>query len=272
MELQQACTQIAGDFSGIIGLWGRSLVTGETVTFGAAGESFASASVIKLPVLYELFRQAGEGRFSLDETRVLTADDKVPGAGVLQDLTPGLTLRIIDLATLMMTISDNTASNLCIDLVGMDAVRQSMADLGLPGLQLHNKFYKAVPGRPRNQAVPDQLGLLLEQIVREAVLTPEDCRQILAIMKRVQNPMTPRFFPESLRLTAPEGNLPVTVAAKTGAIQGCRHEVAAVWKGDVGYVVAIMTRDCQDLRYHIDNEGELVVGQLAAAVHRYFLG
>jgi beta-lactamase class A len=262
---------IAGAFSGRIGLWARSLTTGETVEFGEARLPFPSASVIKLPVLYELFRQAGDGRFQLEDQRVLTAEDKVQGAGVLQDLSPGLALRVIDLATLMMTVSDNTASNMCIDLVGAGNVRESMAALGLPGLQLHSRFYKAVPGAPRNQATPAELGMLLDRIVRHEVLTPAACEQILTIMKKVQFPMTPRFFPEFLQFRAPTGDLPVSIAAKTGAIEGCRHEVAAVWKGSRGYVMAIMTRDCQDPRYHLDNEGELVVGRLAAALHQYFI-
>lgn len=263
MTLTAELQQIGESFSGKIGLWARSLVTGEVVTSGAAGETFPSASVIKLPVLYELFRQAGEGRFRLEETRVLTDGDKVPGAGVLQHLSPGLTLPIMDLAALMMIVSDNTASNMCIDLVGPEQVRRSMADLGLPGLQLHNRFYRAVPGGPVNQAVPEQLGQLLDRIVRAEVLTPEACSRILSIMKQVQNPMTPRYFPDD--------EPPAELAAKTGAIQGCRHEVAAIFKGGRGFVTAIMTRDCQDLRYHPDNEGELVVARLAAALYRYFL-
>lgn len=264
MDLKAELERIAAGFSGRIGLWARSLESGETVTFGAAGESFPSASVIKLPVLYELFRQAGEGRFRLDETRELTDADKVPGAGVLQYLSPGLSLPIIDLATLMVSISDNTASNMCMDLVGPEQVRQGMAALGLPGLQLHNRFFRAVPGGPVNQAVPEQLGHLLDRIVRAEVLTPEACGRIVDMMKLVQSPMTPRYFPEC--------DPPTTVAAKTGAIQGCRHEVAAVFQGARGYVLAIMTRDCTDLRYHPDNEGELVVGRLGAALYDYFLG
>jgi beta-lactamase class A len=273
MTLRTDLERIAGEFTGTVGLWARSISTGEVVAFGAAVESFPSASVIKLPVLYELFRQAGEGRFQLEDKRVLTDEDKVPGAGVLQTLQNGLPLQILDLATLMMTISDNTASNMCIDLVGIDSVRQTMAGLGLPGLQLHNKFYKAVPGRPGNQVVPDHLGQLMDRIVRHEVLTPEACEQILGIMKRVQNPMSPRFFPEQLRLEpAPEGELSVVLASKTGAIQGVRNEVGAVWKGDGGFVFAILSRGCRDLRYHVDNEGELVVGRLAAALHGYFVG
>lgn len=273
MSLYTDLAALAAPFSGRVGLWARSMATGEVVEFGAAHESFPSASVIKLPVLYEVLRQAAEGRFRLDEVRLLRDEDKVPGAGVLQDLSPCLAVPILDLATLMMTISDNTASNMCIDLVGIEAVQAAMAELGLPGLQLHNLFYKAVPGRPRNQAVPAELGMLMDRIVRHEVLDPAACEQMLGIMQRVQFPFIPRFLPELMRLEpAPGGDPPVVVAAKSGAITGCRHEVAAVWKGDRGYVISVMTKDCRDPRFHEDNEGQLLVGQLAGAVHRYFLG
>lgn len=273
MSLYTELAALTAPFSGRVGLWARSMETGEVVEFGETRDTFPSASVIKLPVLYELFRQAEEGCFRLDDVRLLRDEEKVPGAGVLQDLSPGLPVPIIDLATLMITVSDNTASNMCIDLVGTDGVRTAMAGLGLPGLQLHNLFYKAVPGRPRNQAVPAELGMLMDRIVRHEVLNPPACEQMLGIMKRVQFPFIPRFLPEFIRVgPAPESEPSVTIAAKSGAITGCRHEVAAVWKGGRGYVIAVMTKDCEDPRFHEDNEGQILVGKLAGAVHRFFLG
>lgn len=263
---------LASGFSGTLGLWARDLVTGERLSFGAADESFPSASTIKLAVFYELYRQAGAGRIDLDVTWPMTAEDQVPGSGVLKDLTPGIRLPIRDLATLMMTISDNTASNLCIDILGLDAVNRAMDDLGLPGLRLHNKFFKPRPDRPRNQAVPTQLGELLDRIVRQEVLTPEACQAMLATMKKVQNPFAPRFLPETTRLEPVPGEPPVVMAAKYGMITGCRHEVGVLWKGDRGYVYAVMTRDCKDERWVEENEGLLLVSRAAAAVHQHFMG
>lgn len=272
MVVRAELAAVTRNYAGRVGLWARSLTTGETLEFGAARESFPSASVIKLAVLYELFHQTDEGRISLGRRIALQEADKVPGSGVLKDLSPGLRLTVLDLATLMMTVSDNTASNLCIDLVGLEAVTARMAALGLPGLQLHNQFYRAVPGRPGNQAVPADLGRLMDRIGRHELLTPAACDQMLGIMERVQGPFVPRFLPEFLQQPAgaPAEQTPVRIAAKSGAIMGCRHEVALVRKGQAGYVIAVMTGECPDLRYHEDNQGQILVGQLAAVVHRYF--
>lgn len=264
-----ALARLAESFSGTIGVWARDFQTGKVIQLGAAEESFPSASTIKLAIFYELMRQAGEGRLSLDEMRELKAEEKVPGCGVLRDLTPGIRLPLRDLATLMMTISDNTASNMCIDAVGIEAVNRAMDDLGLSGLRLRFKFFRALPGHPVNSAVPAQLGQLMDRIVRHEVLTPAACEEMLAVMKRVQCPFAARYLPGGAQYDRPpEG--PV-IAAKFGMITGCRHEVGAIWKGDRGFVYCVMTKDCQDERPVEDNEGLLAVGRAVKILYDCFV-
>lgn len=264
--------RLAADFSGTLGLWARGIQSGEVIKVGAADESFPSASVIKLGILYELMRQAGEGRLSLDDLSTLTAEEKVPGCGVLRDLTPGIRLPLRDLASLMMTISDNTASNKCIDAVGLAHVNRAMDELGLPGLRLQFKFFHALPGHPVNSAVPSQLGTLLDRIIRHEVLTPAACDEMVAVMKQVQSPFSARYLPDASQYDrVPEGPSPI-IAAKFGMITGCRHEVGAIWKGGRGFVYAIMTKDCKDERRIEDNEGLLLVGRAARVLYDHFIG
>lgn len=262
-------TALAAGFSGTIGVWARSLDTGEVIRAGACDDSFPSASTIKLAIFYELMRQAGEGKLDLDEARTLRAEDKVPGCGVLRDLTPGIRLPLRDLVTLMMTISDNTASNMCIDAVGIDSVNRSMDALGLPGLRLRWKFFCAPEGQPVNSAVPSQLGRLMDMIVRHEVLTPAACDEMLRVMKRVQSPYAARYLPGGAQYDRPPAG-PV-IAAKFGSITGCRHEVGAVWKGGRGFVFSVMTKDCKDERPIEDNEGVLAVGRAVAILYRHFI-
>jgi len=263
---------LASGFSGTMGVWAQDLQSGERTQFGAAQESFPSASTIKLAILYELFRQAGDGRVDLTAPWPMTSADQVPGSGVLKDLTPGIQLPIQDLATLMMTISDNTASNLVIDVIGgMEAVNRAMEELGLTGIRLYNKFYRPQPDRPKNQATPAHLGQLMAKIVGQEVLTPSACDAMVAIMKRVQNPFSARFLPERTMLTRNDHVVDPVIAAKYGMITGCRHEVGAIWKGDRGFVFSIMTRDCLDERWVEENEGQLLVSRAAAVLHQHFL-
>ena len=264
--------RLSAEFSGTLGLWARGIQSGELIKSGAADESFPSASVIKLAIYYEMMRQAGEGKLSLDDLSELTAEEKVPGCGVLRDLTPGIRLPLRDLASLMMTISDNTASNTCIDAVGIESINQTMADLGLPGLRQEFKFFHALPGHPVNSAVPTQLGTLMDRIVRHEVLTPAACDEMVAVMKQVQSPFAGRYLPGASQYDrVPEGPSPI-IAAKFGMITGCRHEVGAIWKGDRGFVYAIMTKGCKDERPIEDNEGRLVLGRAARVLYDHYIG
>ena len=142
--LDEVQVLLAG-FSGTVGLWARSFDSGEEIAWQPL-ETFPAASTIKVPILCEVFRQAGEGRFTLADARTLKTDDQVGGSGILKDLTAGLALTVKDLATLMIVISDNTATNMLIDLVGLDAVNASCERLGLSGTRLEFRVQRAPEG------------------------------------------------------------------------------------------------------------------------------
>src|SRR5574337_502763 len=179
----QGIQRLAAQFSGVLGVWSQSLVGGETIEWNAE-DGFPSASSIKLPILYEVYRQAGDKRFHLTDTRTVEATDVVPGSGILKDLTPGVTLSIRDLATLMIVVSDNTAANLLIDLVGTEAVNRSMKTLELRATVLGHKFFRAPAGAAPNSSTPADLGRLLVQIARHRVLTPAACEEMLQILRQ----------------------------------------------------------------------------------------
>src|SRR5690242_5767970 len=107
----------------------------------AADESLKAASTIKLAVLIALFRALDAGQLRLDDERVLRDSDKVAGSGVLSALHAGLAPTLHDLAHLMIAISDNTASNLCIEAAGgLPAVNAACQDLGATNTILGRKF------------------------------------------------------------------------------------------------------------------------------------
>ena len=122
---------IQSRFSGRFGLAARNLTTGEEFLLDH-DQVFPTASSIKTAILYEVFRQAEEGTFGLDDRVELKSSDIVRGSGVLRDIAPGLQPTVHDLAMLMIIVSDNTATNMLIDLVGgPDPVNASMAAIGL---------------------------------------------------------------------------------------------------------------------------------------------
>jgi beta-lactamase class A len=258
------------EFSGTFGVWARSLTTGETVERNAR-ETFPSASAIKVPILYEVFRQAGEGRFSLTDTRVVRAEDVVPGDGILKDLTDGLELSFRDLAVLMIVLSDNTASNILIDVVGVDAVNRSMHALGLGQTVLDHKFFRAPPGAPVNRTSPADLGRLMLLIATHEVLTAEACEAMLEILRRQHHTdLTTRRIAEFDGFVD-QGTAPVVrVASKSGSIRGTRNDVALVEREGLRYVIAMMSRDSQDRRFYVDNEASLVLADVSGMLYEYF--
>jgi beta-lactamase class A len=270
-ETLEAIRGLAAGFSGTLGVWARSLDSGQTLAWNA-DQVFPAASAIKLPILYEVFRQAGDGRFDLGDVRVLRADDVVGGSGVLKDLTPGLALTVRDLATLMIAVSDNTATNMLIDLVGVEAVNASCERLGLRQTRLEHKMMLAPAGAPPNRSSPADLGHLMALIAERRVLAPEVCDQMLAILDR-------QHFTDLItrRLEAYDGYVEpgtepvVRVASKSGAIRGTRNDVGYVRARGRRYVISMMSAGCADRRFYADNEAARLLPEVSRLVYRLFV-
>jgi beta-lactamase class A len=271
MSIYAEVEALSRKFSGKLGLWAHSLDTGETIAVHA-DEPFPSASTIKLPLLYELYRQAGEGQFQLTDPLTVTADDIVPGSGVLKDLGEAVALTVRQMAVLMIVLSDNTATNILAGLVGKENVDASMAALGLTDTHLYNKLFKAPPGAPFNCTSPADLGHLMLKIAEAQVLTPAACADMLEILGR-------QHFTEGITRRVPDfdgfveaGKEPLaTVASKSGAIRGTRNDVGFVRARGKRYVISMMTRDCKDLRFYPDNEGLLFLADISALIYRRFV-
>ena len=172
-----AIEQELAAFAGTGAVYARNFATGEEVGVGA-DTTQATASTIKVPILVELFRQVEAGRISLDTPLTSTADNFAPGSGVLRDLSLGITLRAEDVATLMIVVSDNTATNMLIDALGLHAINATMAEFGCPETRLVNRIhFPTIGDDAKNLAVttPRSLARLMELIATDAILTPASC-------------------------------------------------------------------------------------------------
>lgn len=221
---------IAGALDGVMGYVAVDLASGERFE-RLPDEVFPLASTIKLALLYELFKQADEGRLALDEVRPLDRRHVVGGTGVLKELAaPAMPLR--DYAVLMVVVSDNTATNLLIDLVGMENVNRRMSGLGLTTLRLRRKMIDAEAARrgDENVGTPADLARLLTIIYRSEGLTKESSDAIIAILR------TPKA--SALRDGLPAG---VPVANKTGTLEGVEADAGIVYLADRPYVFVATT-------------------------------
>ena len=246
--------------TGILGV--AASFEGETVLYNSE-IVFPTASCIKIAIVEEVFRQG------LDLTAPITllAEDFVGGSGVLSSLTPPVTLPLGDLATLTLSISDNTASNACLRTVGgPDAVNSRLRSFGLTQITIHRPIKFAMePGDPPHTATgtPAEFLALLAQL-------SEGTKQKMALC--TDEAMLPRFlsvnpFASDLRVE----EAPFAVVHKTGGTTGVRNDVGWIWRGEKTLALAVFTKDTPDLRWTPENAGCVAVGRVAELlVERFF--
>lgn len=234
MKVRETISSLIRQAPGRVGLVVRDLATGEELAW-APDELFPAASVIKVPVLVEALRQVVEGRLELDGRVPVRPEDRVGGTGILKELTSVSELSLRDLLTLMIVVSDNTAANVCIDRVGMQAVNQTMASLGLARTQLRRKMmdFEARQRGIDNWITAADAARLLELVATKAVLTAPMCDLAIDILSRQQvRDRLPRLLPAEVR-----------VAHKTGELPGVRHDVGILFLPQGPVVVSALTAD-----------------------------
>lgn len=266
--------EIIKGFSGELGVATKNLGTGEQVLVNE-NRVFATASSAKIWVLVEIFKQAEEKRLALDQRVSLKKEDQIPGSGILQELEPELELTVRDLATLMMVVSDNTATNMCIDLLGIDNIRRTMRDLGLADSRLNGKIdFSLIIDNPCSfgEATCADFARLMELIARRRILTPTSCDAIVNIMARNQYlDYAPRLIPYNPFAGETGDRQDVIVANKPGWVEDVHSDVLLVRHHAVEYVVAIMSDGCKDERWNADNEGSLVLARISRLIYDYFI-
>lgn len=255
-KFQAAVRDAEAGLDGVLGLALKDLKTGKTFLINER-EVFPQASSIKIAILLEAFKQAEEGRLKLDEFIALEESRKVAGSGVLFYLgRPSLSLSVRDTAVLMVVLSDNTATNLLIDRVGMDAVNKRMDVLGLPKTRLRRKMMdlKAAGEGRENVSTPLEMMTLLEKLWKGDILKEpyrKDFLEILAI---------PKDSP--LRSGVPEG---VDVAEKPGELEAVRCDSGIVMLPGRPYIFCVMTTYLKR-----DTDGNPVIAKISRLAYEHF--
>ncbi|MDO5037956.1 MAG: serine hydrolase [Tissierellia bacterium] len=180
-----------------------------------------AASTIKVPILVALLNEISQGSLDLGARTLLREEDKVPSCGALAYMDEGLEVTLKDLYTLMIIHSDNTATNLLIDKLGLDKVNRLMEDLGLAGLRLNRKLFdeKAQAAGLENYVTARDLGRLLKDVYQGYMLDPkisQEIRRVLSLQRL--NAKIPYLLPKG-----------VEVAHKTGEDEGITHDVGIVY-------------------------------------------
>ena len=220
----------AEKLDGVVGLAAIDLITGRTLCYQCEAK-FPTASSIKIPILIGMFRAMRNGEFKAEDKLTLEKKDIVGGSGHLNpSIEKGpLTLTVRELMTAMIETSDNTATNRCIRMVGMDRVNGILDELGLRSVRLQRVMMdsEAVLADRENIATPIEMARLVEMLYRNTAAPAGECEAMLDIMRLVKGGMN-RALPEATK-----------IASKTGGIPGVKNQVGVVYLKNRPFVLSI---------------------------------
>lgn len=290
MSIAAVATEIerlADETGGIVGVSATHLWTGTHVGYRER-ELFPTASVIKLPLLVTLYEDAIAGRIDLSERVTYRDETKVAGSGVMQYIDDGLNPTLRDLSVLMMSVSDNTATDLLFDRVGKARIEATMDRVGLSSIRApfdiremlmelvdmdHSKpggydelrrLLRISAGSGGRSMIPEQadrstpvdMCRLLELVESRAILDADACTAIIELMKRIQSATRiPGLLPKG-----------TVVAHKTGSYRRLRNDVGIVYAPNGPYVVALFARELA--RDNVDDDGALA--RISLAIYNEF--
>lgn len=237
-----------------------------------ADERFEAASCIKTFILADLYRQVYEGKKDLNEKLRYTPDNFVVGSGILRSLNYGIELTVKDYAVLMIIVSDNIATNILIDYLGIDNINNTLLDLGFKNTVLHNKIDFEKYNR-LGTTTPREYGLIFEKICREELWSPEISREMLSIFKEQKyNSMLIRALPQYYLDSENTGDEElIYVASKSGSMDECRNDGGIVSTPYGKYVLALFTKNFKDPLYYVDHESILFGARVSRLLFDQYL-
>ena len=265
--LRRQIEAIAAAHAGVAGISMRNLSTGESISI-RGHETFPSASLIKVALLVALLEEVHQGRASLDERSTMIARDRVGGSGILKHMASGTSLTLEDLAWLMITLSDNTATNLIIDKVDVRTSWTKMEALGLPHSKIHSKTFRRETSIAPDSSVlyglgvttPDetvQLFALLHE--GRAVSPPLDSLAMRMLLANQDGALLTRWLPGGTR-----------VAHKSGSVDRARNDCGVMYTPAAAIALCVMTRENEETSYGVDNPAHLLTARIAREVFRHY--
>jgi beta-lactamase class A len=248
-------------FKGKVSLFAKNLDTGVTYDLGG-DDRVPTASTVKIAVMVEAFARVREGKSKWTEELVLTKEKKVGGSGILGEFADGLHLTLRDAVNLMMTMSDNTATNLVIDVLSADAVNARMESLGFKETRLMRRVFgggESLEGKKEDnkrfglgRTTPREMVAILEKLERGEVISPADSKEMLELMKREQG--TNGIWRELWR---------VDKATKSGALDALRSNIGILYHPRGRIAIAITCNEMPEPNWTVDNPALLLMSRLS---------
>ncbi len=247
--------EIANSTRGIVGVVALDLKSGEQ--FSINGDmQLPQGSAIKIPILMEVFKQAHEGKIKLTDMRWVDKADKVGGSGILGQLGDHTTqMSIRDLSTLMITLSDNTATNMIIDVVGIDNINRTMKSLGFPKTNVQRRMMdqEASAKGDENLSTPMEAARIMEMLFKGTFVSRKVCDEIISILQKAQGGIISSAIPSD-----------IPVSFKPGGIAGVTTEWAIVHLKENPYVLVVMES------YGLEEDIKPVMRDFSKLMYEYF--
>jgi beta-lactamase class A len=229
-----------------------------------------TASLIKFPVMIEVYQQVAEGKIKLSDMLTLRKEDMVQGSGILTyHFSDGATFPLRDAVRLMIAFSDNTATNLVLDKIGIPSTNKRMEAWGYPKTKIYAKVFRGSTtsidkeGTKKfglGSTTAKEMVQLLEKLHRGQLVSPEACKEMIAHLKKCEDKdRFPRFLPEKTE-----------VAHKTGSVTGIRTDAGIIYAPGGPFALCVLTADNADKSWRTDNEGNVLCARVAKEAYDYF--
>jgi beta-lactamase class A len=256
MKLEKSILDIDRSLDGVMGVAIVDLTDGHKYLLHA-NDVYPQASSIKICVLAELYRQAEQGKLKLTDLYTVNATDLVQDSDIMGGLTPGVTqITLRDLATMMVAVSDNSATNVLIDRVGMDNVNAFLSAQGLRDTRLRRKMMdlKAAAEGRENVSTPNEMLNLLAALYRGQILNKEMTDDFFKVLSTHKDSWIPRNLPDDLK-----------IADKPGSLEGVRNDSGVIFVDKRPYVLCVMTT-----YLHRERDGEEAISNISLAAWQMF--
>jgi len=260
-NLDDQIKPIVASFKGKVSLFAKNLDTGETYALNP-DERVRTASTIKIAVMIEAYARVAEGKTKWTDEVVLTKEKKVSGSGILNELSDGLKLTLRDAVNLMMILSDNTATNLVLDVLTTDAVNARMESLGFKQIKIMRKVGsggESAAGKDPEykkyglgMATPREMVLVMEKLERGEIVSQAVSKEMIELMKN-----------EQARYAIGRDLWDVPMASKYGALDRLRSAIGILYTKKGRIAMAISCDDMPEVKWSVDNPAYLLMSRLS---------
>lgn len=245
MDIEKIIKNSIVNFNGKIAMYYDDL-KGNTIKINE-NEKYNSASCIKIFILIELFNQISKGIINRKEELTYEEKDYVNGSGILRYLSKGIKLPILDIATLMMIISDNVATNILIDFLGIENINKSIENIGCNNTKLYSKF-KSFENEVFSETTAYDYYLVWKKLNNYELFNKEMTQEIISIIK---NQKYHEMVGDGIDKIYKEVEDPIVnyIVSKSGKYESVRNDGGIVSTIYGNYILTIMIKDFKDENY-----------------------